>query len=378
MGEPMRDKKLYLKIIVNLLICITGLVLLIWLVPKALWFFLPFVIAIIISAIVNPLVNFLERKVKILRKHSSAIIIIIILAVVFSLIYLLITLAIREIKAFSYEINDIVASFISFLDNFEASLNKLSIKLPDNIANFLQSLDENIEHALTTFAERMVERFSLAEAGSYVSSAANVLLLIIITILATYFLIIDRNKISSAIRETVPASIQEFYRVALSNVKTAIGGYFKAQFKLMFIILFIMFVGFSLLKVKYAFLLAVLIAILDFLPVFGTGAVLGPWAVINIITGDYLYAVALIIIYLACLLIKQLLQPKLVGDSVGISPLAALIFMFIGYQLKGVVGMIIGIPVGMVLISFYRAGFFNRIIRGFTIIIRDINNFRKY
>ena len=140
----------------------------------------------------------------------------------------------------------------------------------------------------------------------------------------------------------------------------------------------ILFIGFELLQVNYSFLIALGIAFLDVLPVFGTGAVLCPWAIIDAISGNYTRAIVLIVIYLICQVIKQLLQPKMVGDSIGLNPLATLLFLFIGYRLYGVFGMIIGIPIGMVLVKLYSIGLFERIIRGFIIIVKDINNFRKF
>ena len=90
----------------------------------------------------------------------------------------------------------------------------------------------------------------------------------------------------------------------------------------------------------------------------------GPWAIIDVISGNYFRAIGLVIIYLICQVVKQLLQPKMVGDSIGLNPLATLLFMFVGYRLYGVFGMIIGIPVGMVLVNMYRIGMFDRLIRG--------------
>ena len=75
---------------------------------------------------------------------------------------------------------------------------------------------------------------------------------------------------------------------------------------------------------------------------------------------------------------KQMLQPKMVGDSIGLNPLLTLFFMFVGYRFGGIFGMIIGIPVGMVLVNFYRVGIFDRLIRGFKIIANSINEYRKY
>lgn len=375
----MKEKTLlYLKIVVNLILCILTAVLVIWLGPKLISFFLPFVIAIIVSAIANPLVNFLEKKVKILRKHSSAVIIVLVLAVLFAVIYLLIWSILQGLQSLFGELDNIIATFLGFLDEFRLALTNLSISLPDSLHETISSLDASIETALTGFATDLMEQINLSAAGSYLNSALNILILIIISILATYFVMIDRNQLALIISRAVPTSIQQYYRVVMDNIKTAVGGYLKTQLKLMLIIMLALFVGFKLLDVEYALLLAFITSILDFLPVFGTGTIIGPWVVFEIISGDYLYAVFLVIIYLVCLLLKQLLQPKIMGDSVGLSPLYALFFMFVGYRINGIIGMIIGIPVGMILLSFYRAGFFNRILKGFKIIIHDINEFRKY
>jgi len=369
---------LYTKIVINLILCILATALIIWLGPKLLSFFLPFVIAIIVSAIANPLVNFLEKKVKILRKHSSAVIIVLVLAFLFALLYLLIWGLIQGAQRLFGEMDDIIATFLGFLDEFRIALANLSISLPEGLHELILSLDTSIESALTGFTADLMDKINLSAAGSYLNSALNVLILIIISILATYFVMIDRNNISLVLSRAVPTSIQQYYRVAMDNIKTAVGGYVKTQLKLMIIIMLVLFVGFKLLKVEYALLLAFITAILDFLPVFGTGTIIGPWVVFKIISGDYLYAVFLVIIYLVCLLLKQLLQPKIMGDSVGLSPLYALFFMFVGYRINGILGMIIGIPIGMIILSFYRAGFFNRILKGFKIIAHDINEFRKY
>ena len=375
----MKEKTLlYVKIVVNLILCILAAVLVIWLGPKLLSFFLPFVIALIVSAIANPLVNFLEKKVKILRKYSSAVIIVFVLAILFALIYFALWGAIQGIQALFGEMDDIIATFLGFLDEFRLALSSLSISLPASLHEAIQSLDSSIETTLTGFAKDLMEQINFSAAGSYLNNALNVLILIIISILATYFVMIDRNQLALAVSRMVPMSVQHYYHVVMDNIKTAVGGYLKTQFKLMIIIMLALLLGFKLLDVEYALLLAFITAILDFLPVFGTGTIIGPWVVFKIISGDYLYAVFLIIIYLVCLLLKQLLQPKIMGDSVGLSPLYALFFMFVGYRINGIIGMIIGIPVGMVLLSFYRAGFFNRILKGFKIIIHDVNEFRKY
>ncbi|MGN0505093.1 MAG: sporulation integral membrane protein YtvI [Lachnospiraceae bacterium] len=373
----MHDRSTYAKIVVNFLVTLAGILFVVFLGPKLLKFFLPFVIAFIISSIANPLVRFMEKKIKIVRKHSSAIIIILVLGAVVGILYLLGALVVKQVVSLFEDRFELYNQMMAAFDMVSESLNGLFERLPGGIKDTFLGLQSDLGSALEGFLTG-IELPSIAAAGSYVKSVADGLLIAIITVLAAYFLIAERDNIAEMLVRILPKSILDYYRMIVSNIKKAVGGYFKAQFKIMLILMAVMFIGFEILDIGYSLLLAFLIAFLDFLPVFGTGAVFWPWIVIDIIAGNYTEAIFLGVLYLLCQLIKQILQPKMVGDSVGINPLAALVFMFIGYRLSGVLGMIVGIPVGMIVISLYQAGAFERLMRGFKIIVHDINEFRKF
>ncbi len=374
----MHEKNIYLRILVNTLLCIILLLLIIFALPKVLVFFMPFVIAIIISALANPMISFLERKVKILRKHSSAIIIVLAIALIIGFMILIVYALYRMGRDLFEQRTDIINTLTNFLDNLGVSLKGVTDILPVDVQNYFNNLSENLQTALLDAVNVSITPSFLSEAGGFLGRFGNAIVMIIITILASYFLIADRNKHVTFIHKHVPKSIQDGYLMITDNIKTAVGGYFKAQFKIMLVLIVIMYIVFKIMHVKYSFLIALGTAVLDFLPIFGTGAILWPWTIVCLITGEYLNASLLVVLYVACQLVKQLLQPKMVGDSIGISPMATLVFMFIGFQLKGVLGMIIGIPVGMILISFYNVGAFDRLIRGFKIIATAINEYRKF
>ena len=133
----------------------------------------------------------------------------------------------------------------------------------------------------------------------------------------------------------------------------------------------------SILRIKFAVLLALLIAFLDFLPFFGTGTALIPWAVLKVLSKDYEFAVGLIIIYLVSQLVRQVIQPKIVGDSLGLNPLATLFFMYIGYKVSSIFGMIVAVPLGMILVSLYEAGAFADVIQDVKELGKGINHFRR-
>ena len=123
--------------------------------------------------------------------------------------------------------------------------------------------------------------------------------------------------------------------------------------------------------------LAFLIAFLDFLPFFGTGTAMIPWAVYEFFMGDYKMTVALIVIYVITQAVHQLLQPKLVGDSVGLNPLVTLFLLYIGYRMGGILWMILAVPIGMVLINMCQAGAFDYIFDDVKILVDGILGLRE-
>lgn len=376
-GVSMSKLLVYIKIMINFILIILLVLIGIFVVPRLIRFFMPFVIGWIIAMIANPLVRFLEKKVKIIRKFSSALIIIVVILAVLGAIYGVVAVGVRELRHLSSDIPNIYGNILSSFNELSEKLDVIYVKLPES----LKLIIDNIKLSLSEYATNVMSNENIptiSTAGNFAKNIAEWLLGIIITILSAYFFIAERDNLVRDLKKIMPQMVLTNYNLVASNFKTAVGGYFKAQFKIMLIIVGILFLGFEILRVDYSFLLALGIAFLDFLPFFGTGLILWPWAVIDFLLGNYFRAISLVVIYLICQVVKQVLQPKMVGDSIGISPLATLVFMYIGYRFMGVLGMIIGIPIGMVIINFYRIGMFDTIIRGLKIIIEDLNNFRKF
>lgn len=128
---------------------------------------------------------------------------------------------------------------------------------------------------------------------------------------------------------------------------------------------------------NYFGLIALGIAFLDFLPFLGTGTVLIPWAIIRILTAQYRTAIGLLIIWGVGQLARQLIQPKIVGDSIGVPPLPTLFLLYIGYKLGGVLGMILAVPLGLLVYSLYEEGAFDTTKNSILILTAGINRFRR-
>lgn len=372
----MKQSVKYLKILVNLLVALLVILLLCVVVPKLLVFFLPFVIGWIISMIANPLVRVLERRLKIVRKHSSMIIIIGVLAAVILAGYFAGAKLISETGNLISGLPEIYESFqedfVEIGDNLEVFYNRLPSDMQISISEVASDLSGYVSGAIQAIGEPTFQA-----AGNFAKNVPGTLIGIIMCILSAYFFTADRDRILEMLRKNVPADIWNRCSGVINDLKHVVGGYFKAQFKIMAVVYIILVIGLFILKVDFALLVGFLIAFLDMLPFFGTGTVLGPWAIIKILSGDYAMAVGLIILYLVTQLVRQVIQPKILGDTIGMNPLATLFFMFIGYKFSSIIGMIVSVPIGMILINLYKSGVFDNQIRCVRELVNDINKFRK-
>lgn len=372
----MKKSTKYLKIAMDFLVYALVLFLGCYLIPKIIVFFIPFVVGWVIALIANPLVRFLEKKVKILRKHSSAIIIVVVLGGIILGGYFAIV-----------KIGDGITGLISNMPQIYSNLSKDFNNMGENLQGVYDRLPKDFQENIAVSLDSISDSFgawisalgvpTVTAAGNFAKNLPSTLFNIIFTILSAYFIIAEKDKIVTKIKPMIPKSIQEKTSLVYSNLMKAVGGYFKAQFKIMGIVAVILLIGFLILNVNYAVLLALLIALLDFLPFFGTGTVLIPWAVFKLLSADYRMFIGLLIIYGVSQVVRQVIQPKILGDTIGLNPFLTLIFMYIGYKLGGVIGIIVAVPIGMILLNFYKAGVFDSCISNIKEIVKDINEFRK-
>ena len=189
---------------------------------------------------------------------------------------------------------------------------------------------------------------------------------------------IPREKIGKFIFSVIPEHMKERYYIVIGTMKSAVGGYFKAQFKIMVFVYFVIFIGFLVLRIDYAFLIALLIAFLDFLPFFGTGAVMWPWALYLVIQKDYKFALGMMVVWGLSQLVRQLIQPKFVGDSIGMPAIPTLILLYVGFRVGGALGLILAVPIGMIIYNLYKAGLFSNFIYSTKMLLADFRKMRIF
>ena len=374
--EDLGDTRPYWKVLVSLVFSLTATVLFIYVGIKAIFYFMPFVIGWILSVIAGPLVTFLEKKLKIMKRLGSAITIILVLALCIGLIYLIISQIWEEISV-------LIRNFPSMYHDLERGLsqigtqgNTLFKRFPEQIQNSWATLMNNLDDTASSLIGRIGEP-TIEVAGNVAKRIPSVLIGTIVAFVSSYFFIADKENLGEWVKKVVPKSITSRLLLVGENLKYAMGGYFKAQFKIMGVVFAILLVGFTLMQIRFSILLAIVIAFLDFLPFFGTGTALIPWAIYKFLVGDYKMVAALVILYGVTQLVRQLIQPKLVGDSMGLNPLYTLFLLYLGYRVGSVLGMIFAVPVGLILLNLYQAGAFDYILDDVKILAEGILSLRE-
>lgn len=371
----MENTRPYWKVIVSLIFSLLATAFVVGVGVGLIRFLMPFVIGWIISCIANPVVCWLDKKVKIQKKFGSAIMIVVVIGAVIGVLYLLISMIVRELGGLVTNLpemyQEIALQFKEISNNLEGVYNML----PKGIQDGWSAMVSGVGNATGGWIEKISDP-TVTMVGDIAKSIPTIIIATFVTILSAYFFVADRENVIAWFKRVIPESVYKRLTMVVSNFKFSVGGYFKAQFKIMGVVGAILLVGLSILRVKYVIVFSLIIAFLDFLPFLGTGTAFVPWCVYTFLVGDYKRLIFLVVLYATTQIVRQLIQPKLVGDEVGLKPLPTLVFIYIGYRLGGVLWMILAVPIGMIIINMVKAGAFDYIINDVKILMRGIRSLR--
>jgi sporulation integral membrane protein YtvI len=301
---------------------------------------LPFVIGFVIAYALKPIIRKLNQVTKIPLKFVS-----------FFTIILFYTLFISLLLWFGVELfNYIKTLFQTLPDLYE---NTLYPWLKDGLNNLLllaQQLDPMIYESIVEYNNNIlqtfgniisnVSEFSVSWITNSASKIPSLLVNLLFTVISSFFFTTDYQKIVTFLLN----QLKPRHRALLFNAQEFLGSTIKKYIKSYFIIMSITYlelaIGLSILGIDKAIIIAFLIAIFDVLPIMGTGGIMIPWVIINFMEGNTGLGVGLFILYLVVTVIRNVIEPKVVGDQVGLHPIVTLFAMFIGTNLFGVAGLL--------------------------------------
>ncbi len=312
---------------------VTGVVLGKWIFPYT----APFVIALFLAMIIEPVVGFLQGKVRIPRGLTTFIVLLLLFIIVAVVGVSFLVRAFAELQDFALSAQASAIFDPSRFQRWLESYQALQEYVPANFAQVIQEEVQEASKAVTNLARSM-----LGFMVDLVKDIPRIVIYTVVTFLATFFFIKDKDKVSAALLALVP----ERYRGRTLEIRDGIlagaMGYLRAQLTIVTITAVISTVAFLVLGVQYIWFLVAVIFVLDFIPVIGPSFIYFPWAGWALLNGQFSTAVILLLSYACILISRQALEPKLVGDRIGVHPLLTLFSLFVGVQVLGVIGFVVG------------------------------------
>jgi sporulation integral membrane protein YtvI len=319
------------------LVCLFIAVAAIWLIFEyALGILLPFLLAFCLGVPINKLSVKIHKRIGAPKKLCAAFLVILSFFLLGSIVYL------GSARLLS-ELEDYVGSAQGIGDVFTSALERVGKKIPV-LREAIKMLEDGAPNSFSEISVEMARK-GIETIGRFametLRKAPRIIIASVIALVSCFYFAVDYEKIKSGIYAILPDSAAKctgrWSELALGALKS----YAKAYLAIMLITFGEVFLGLMLIGVRYSFVIALVVAVIDILPIFGTGVVLVPWAAVSLLIGDYRLGTSLLVLYGVITIVRQLVEPRIVGKSLGLHPLVTLFSMFAGLSLFGFFGMLI-------------------------------------
>ena len=313
-------------------------------------FYMPFLIAFIISLMIEPAIKKIMKKTHLTRRTSSIIIFVLVSVIIIGgLAWLLITLF-SESSSLLQSLNDYFDKLYVQFQNLINYFDFDNIHLSDEILEVIQNSTGDF---LTTASDWL--RNILNNLINFVTSIPSIAICIGITVIALYFICVDKIYILDQIEHHLPRLWVKKISVHLKELIQTLGGYLKAEATLILVSFIISLIGLYILQIvgfniQYPLLMALFIGFVDALPILGSGTVMIPWAIICALNGDINLGIAIIVLLIIMSIVRQVLEPKLVSKNIGVHPIFTLIAMYTGFKVIGIIGLLVG-PIVLIIVK---------------------------
>lgn len=317
-------------------------------IKYALGLLMPFIIGFLVAFLLKPVINFASEK---LHVHKKAVAVASVLLFYGAAGFFFFGIGVKLLMA----LQDVIARMPEmYSTNIEPAVYEIFEKAEKTIARFdpllvqaiqemAASLSQSVGSVISDISSKVIQFIS-----SVISFVPGLFLSIIFAVISSVFFAMDYSKVTGYIARLFPTQNRNFL-IDIKDFATGIGLKYVSAYATLMVITFIeLAVGLSLLKVDGAIAIAALIAVIDILPVLGTGVVVIPWIIIELIKGNTPFAVGLAALYLIITVVRNILEPKLVGKQIGLHPLIMLICMYVGVKVFGFIGLF-ALPVVVVI-----------------------------
>lgn len=303
---------------------------------------LPFLVAFAVSWCIRPLANKVSKKTHLPRGVCATVLLLLVFGFGGWGLWVGSVRLIAELGNFVQRllsdggIFDAMNSLMLWAEGIGARFGLFSAGQEGGAQAFYDSIMQMVGNMLSSLASRLPE-----VAASLFSALPSVLFFLIVSVVACFYFCTDEGSVTHSIGAFLPHQWQQKLPRIKENLRDVLRKYLKAYGLLLALTFALLLVGFWILRVEYAFLLAFLIALADLLPIIGVGTILIPWGIVMLLQKNFYLGFGLLILYLVISLIRQVAEPKVLGKSLGLHPLLTLFATYVGFSLFGLLGMIL-------------------------------------
>lgn len=368
---PQRGR-LWLRLGIRGVLLVAAVLLLVFVVIPLVSLLMPFVLALILAWLLNPAVRWLKKRLDVSRKVISLVVLILAFGTVGGLCYALCWALVNQIVSLFDNWRPILDSIMTTVGNVGQWFERLGDILPDGLVD----TGDDLIRALSGWLESLDLSGQVTNLASWatgmVSGIPSFAVAVVVFLMASYFITSDYPRLRYLVTDQMPANLRAFGSDVRRIFMEAFGGYLKSQLLLSLGVFVILAVGFLIIRQPYSLLLAFGLAVMDFIPIIGAGTVMVPWAVVDLITGDYRQAIELMVIWGIIALFRRVGEPKILGDQTGLSPILSLVGIYVGMRVGGVLGMVVGPLLLLVCINLAKLGIFRPVAADLRLAVRDV------
>ncbi len=331
----------------------------------------PFLFALVTAVLLDPLVKRLQRVLGWDRKVLSALVLALLFGLAGGGLALLVYAAAGQLMSLVQNWSGLLEGLQSALDQTQALFTRFLTRIPPQVTELAERTGDELFQWLSDVVPGLLADLGV-EAGERAMALPSFLVALIIFVMASLLMTADWPYLRSRAVQRLDEGVFRFLDQLRITALGAFGGYLKAELLLSVGVFFILLAGFFVTGQPYGLLLALVLAVMDFIPIIGAGTVMVPWAIVGLFTGDTSGAVERMVIWGAIALFRRVMEPKFVGDQTGLSPLLSLAAIYAGMKLAGVAGMILGPIVLLVLLNLAGMGMFRGLALDLSAAARDI------
>jgi len=313
----------------------------------------PFLLAAVVAIFLEPLNALFMNRFKMNRLAAGTVSSTLFTLVLLGLLVLVGFKVVAELIAFFQKVPGYFMNANQYVDDLMVETKTVFQHLPEDtviqIENWLLGMTDALTQTVMSLSKTAI---------SFISGIPGMFIFFIVFLVAIYMFSYSLPTMKASVLSLFEEKSRPKVDEVLKNLKKSIFGFLRSQLILSALTYIISLLGLLVLDVKYPLAIALLIVIVDIMPILGTGSVLVPWGTFLLATGDIYTGVGLYILFLFITVFRRIIEPKVLGDSIGIGALPALISLYVGLKLVGVVGVFLGPLVVIIYMAMRKAGLF--------------------